>query len=164
MTNDQKMLGLARGLTLLFCGPDAAANFDVMKRKLLTEEEWLKVRWKNEVEVTKKARFISDHLASVAPAGCDVRTAKSVAACLVVNKRDLWTGLALWVIDGGGTPTLWGQPDKALHYIFGGWIEATTGLGRQAGVLKERLDRELGIGHYDEEDMRATDEGALAAS
>ena len=54
-----------------------------------------------------------------------------------------------------------GEPDKALHYIMGAWGESIrAGLGADAGMLKEWLDRKFGIGQSDENDYRATVDGA----
>lgn len=73
--------------------------------------------------------------------------------------RALFGGLWLWA-QAGGRPALFGQEDKALHFIGGGAFQGYLDAGRAAGVIKEELDRRDPHNAFDLDDMAATMMGA----
>jgi hypothetical protein len=117
-------------------------------------------------------RQYADRAAALQQAGADFDATFS-ALCsnvLVVCDRDpdrrvddevraLFGGLWLWA-RAGGRPTLFGQPDKALHFIGGGAFQGYLDAGRAAAVIKEELDRRDPGNAFDLDDLAATMMGA----
>ena len=75
--------------------------------------------------------------------------------------QDYWLGLLIWVED---TPrvTYRGQRDKARHFAYGAWAEASASMGYKVGRWKEMLDKYFLTGQADPADEQATRDGADA--
>jgi len=69
--------------------------------------------------------------------------------------RAMFGGLWLWTRQSG-RPLFQGQPDKALHFIWGGTFEGYWDAGRPAAVRKEQLDMQTPGNAYDLDDLAAT--------
>lgn len=80
-------------------------------------------------------------------------------ACEFGNTREK-AGAMMFALTQGCRPTYLRRQDWGLHFIFGAWIEATMGMGREAGEIKELLDKWFGTGQCDQGDLDATVAGA----
>ena len=76
--------------------------------------------------------------------------------------QDYWLGVLIWVEDTRPRVTYKGQPDKARHFAYGAWAEASASLGYRVGRWKEMLDEYFGTGQADPADEQATCDGADA--
>ena len=69
--------------------------------------------------------------------------------------RSVFGGLWLWT-RRGGSPSLQGRNDWALHFIGGGAFEGYWDAGRTAAVAKEKIDSTDPNNFYDLDDLAAT--------
>lgn len=159
--NDRRMVALAIEMTRFFCGEQKARQIEQAAGHLATEADWQALRLRPE--------FVADAAFHQVAAMLEVAQTKTVEAAVVWLSvtgrrpvRSIFGGMMEWV-SRGARPTWHGRTDWALHFIFGGWIELATGLGDEAGRVKEELDRVFGTGTYDRGDIEATEAGAAAA-
>lgn len=156
MTPDDRMIRMAIEMTRALCGPAKAAQIEAASKHLASDTDWATIRWRSEVQADHEVDAVARGLS-----GTTVESALATARHLTQSERVVWAGLAQWVCRGA-RPTYRGQVDKGMHWVFGGWIEVTTGLGREAGHVKEWLDKVFGLGQYDQADIEATEAGAAA--
>ena len=135
-------------------------NWDEMAGKFYTEEEWGNIVWDNPVE-DEETKDISDLCRRLHGAGVNFDTIFASLASGEKSARVVFLGLVRW-LQTGDKPEARGREDLALHFIFGGAIQAVSGFGKMAGILKEKLDA-MGFGTPDITDEQATAIGALFA-
>ena len=158
--NDEKMIKMMVEMTRFFCGEEKANQINLLSSKVASEDDWLELKIQKQIDVWEpKMIGVSDFLTAK-----KLSTLEEILKLEIRNeipKREWWGGL-LHYVTGSAAPTYKGRTDWALHFVFGAWIELTIGLGKEAGVWKEWMDKNFGTGQYDEKDIEATIEGAMS--
>ena len=170
--NDEQMWGLMRQMLAELGYEKKVAMLDTAWQKMNTPAQWAALKqeqlaWTNcavraarELElraaISPEVQAIAKLCQATAPEGF-ARVLEAVCQASH-NVVQITGGLLLWTNEGGA-PLLQGQDDKALHFIYGAYLEATFGMGTQAGVMKEQSDLIHGR-VFDCNDMAATFAGA----
>jgi hypothetical protein len=170
--HDDKMWALMRQMLVDFGYPEKAALLDAGWERTNTPEQWAAVE-REQTAASNRAvmtaqleKFDAARSPEVLAVlkSCQAVTSEGleevlIAACKAShNLVHITGGLALWE-QRGGKPQLQGQYDKALHFIYGAYFEATMEMGDKAAVLKELLDKACGK-PFDNDDMAASFAGA----
>jgi hypothetical protein len=146
------MLQFMAELTRNLCGEEKAQQIQKCTDTLIQSQN---PEWGQLVEENEAYESIANLLQR-----CAYRTLEEILSNFSgYYKKDLIGGLIKYT-SKGITITYKNRSDWALHFIYGAWIELAFGLGKEAGYLKEFLDKEMGTGQYDEGDIQATTDGA----
>ena len=171
LQNDDTEWGLMRQMLVDFGYEEKVALLDTGWQK--ATEQWVALEHEQSTTLTSSAvmaAHVSELRAEISPEVqaiaklCKATAPQGFAwvletVCQVShNMVHITGGLMLWSNEGGA-PLLQGQADKALHFIYGAYSEATLGMGIEAGVMKEQSDLIHGR-VFDCNDMAATFAGA----
>ena len=110
-------------------------------------------------DLQKQGRNFDQVFAGVCTAVLSNTASTNAVLTLHDHVRSMFGGLWLWVRKGG-TPTLQGRNDWAMHFIGGGAFQGYWDVGRSAAIIKERVDMRDKHNFFDLDDMAATILGA----
>ena len=172
LRNDERMWGLMRQMLVDFGYQEKVALMDAAWEKTNSPQQWAVFK-QEQAALTNSAvaaARLPEWRAAISPGVqaiatlCKETAAGGFARVIIAvcktshNVVDITAGLILWTNEGG-VPLLQGQNDKALHFIYGAYLEAILGMGHRAGVMKEQSDVRHGR-TFDCNDMAATFAGA----